>query len=502
MTVLDTTINYGIPLPGFNKPVWHDDYRAGMIIVDALMKRYIAIQNVVGVWENSTAYTVGQTVVDDVVGTLWTCAIAHTSPSTPTTFSSDRTTNSTRWTLASFSAVFRGTWATSTSYAIGDFVVSSNIYAACIQAHTSGATFAGDSAKWVYLIDASTTVAAAAASATAAAASAVTAATYAGDKVVQLFNGDGATTTFGPLSASITLTKQCTIFIDGVYQQRSTYSIVSTNVVFSSPPPTGTSNVEVVFEASLPIGTPSDGTVTTAKIVDLAVTAAKLATSLALSGKTITGGTFSGITLSGVTSLPDGSAATPSLARASDPTDGFYFGTDFVGIAVDGTLRAKIDDSGNVTFPTTPAFLAYKSARDGAGVTGNGTNATIVFDTEVRDQGTNYNNTTGVFTAPVDGMYHFDVNVSSLGFGAAHRYSLLELVTSNFTARLHGSIYNAGAINNLVGGNQWDVNGSITVWMDAGDTAYAQLNVAGSTQTILVDGAGVPRTYFSGRLVA
>jgi hypothetical protein len=40
------------------------------------------------------------------------------------------------------------TWVTGTAYAVGDFVKNSTTYYECITAHTAGATFAGDAAKW------------------------------------------------------------------------------------------------------------------------------------------------------------------------------------------------------------------------------------------------------------------------------------------------------------------------------------------------------------------
>ncbi len=161
----------------------------------------------------------------------------------------------------------------------------------------------------------------------------------------------------------------------------------------------------------------------------------------------------------------------------------------------------SISSGGVLTLPAQPAFLAYQSARV-LNVTGNGTTYTVLFDSEVFDQSGSYNPATGIFTAPVTGRYHFDTNVETLGYGGAHTYCLLELVASNRTARLVGTIYGAGAINTQVGGNQFDTGGSILIDMDANDTAKITVAVAGSTLTVAVDGAGTPRTYFSGNLVA
>jgi len=99
----------------------------------------------------------------------------------------------------------------------------------------------------------------------------------AGNLVAQRFNGDGSTTGF-TLSTAPGSEENTFVFINGVYQQKDTYSVSGTTLTFSSAPPVGTGNIEVMIGALLSIGTPADGTVTTAKIADSNVTRAKLAT--------------------------------------------------------------------------------------------------------------------------------------------------------------------------------------------------------------------------------
>ena len=48
-------------------------------------------------WANSVAYTVGTRARDAADGSMWKCAVAHTSPAPTTTFAADRTANPTRW---------------------------------------------------------------------------------------------------------------------------------------------------------------------------------------------------------------------------------------------------------------------------------------------------------------------------------------------------------------------------------------------------------------------
>ena len=67
------------------------------------------------------------------------------------------------------------------------------------------------------------------------------------------------------------------VYLDGVYQEKATYSISGTTLTFSTAPANGVSVEVVRYAASaVPIGTPHDNTVTAAKIVDDAITAAKI----------------------------------------------------------------------------------------------------------------------------------------------------------------------------------------------------------------------------------
>jgi len=99
------------------------------------------------------------------------------------------------------------------------------------------------------------------------------------DLTTDSFTGDGSDTTF-TLSTSA-LEANTFVFLDGVYQQKSTYSVSNATpavVTFSTAPP-NTVSIEVmtVRVQNTIIGTPSDDTVSTAKIQNNAVTTAKIA---------------------------------------------------------------------------------------------------------------------------------------------------------------------------------------------------------------------------------
>ena len=62
-------------------------------------------------------------------------------------------------------------------------------------------------------------------------------------------------------------------------------------------------------------------------------------------------------------------------------------------------------------FPSKPAFRAYKSGNAYLPTAGD----TIVFDETEYNYGTHYSTSTGRFTAPFDGVYHFSVYTITQG---------------------------------------------------------------------------------------
>ena len=88
--------------------------------------------------------------------------------------------------------------------------------------------------------------------------------------------GNGSTTAF-TLSAQ-TVENNTNVYFDGVYQSKANYSVSGTTITFTTAPANGVA-IEVMGSEgiTLTIGTPDNGTVTTAKIAAGAVTAAKIA---------------------------------------------------------------------------------------------------------------------------------------------------------------------------------------------------------------------------------
>lgn len=150
-----------------------------------------------------------------------------------------------------------------------------------------------------------------------------------------------------------------------------------------------------------------------------------------------------------------------------------------------------ITTAGEVTLPLQPAFLAYNSAQD-TNQTGAGTVATVDFDTEVFDQGSDFSADT--FTAPVTGRYLLTVTVkwSDANF-AAKTAGEIRITTSNRTYRKN---YPHTAVNGQ--------SPTLTVIadMDAADTATANLRVQGGADDVAIDGPTDILTHFSGCLLA
>ena len=168
------------------------------------------------------------------------------------------------------------------------------------------------------------------------------------------------------------------------------------------------------------------------------------------------------------------------------------FGTEWAGaleLATNNTVRVKIDSNGAMTKPAQPAFFATGAIQ--SNVTGDGTLYTMVFGTEIYDQGSNF--ATSTFTAPVTGRYFLTSIIGYQGVLAGHDSHYMQIVTSNRTMTI-----NHQNIGVRIANDTTHLQMNTFADMDAGDTAVIKFAVSGSTKVIdtLLDVAS-----FSGALI-
>jgi len=145
---------------------------------------------------------------------------------------------------------------------------------------------------------------------------------------------------------------------------------------------------------------------------------------------------------------------------------------------------------------TQPCFFARQSGTV-ANVSGDSTAYTCVYDVSVYDNGSNYNATTGVFTAPVTGRYQFNCCVTLEQLGIAHTTTTLSfsnIGVATYTQR-------CGALFPIVGGDGLvSITGQIIIDLTAAQTFSTILTISGGTKTVDFYGQNVS-SWFNGTLV-
>lgn len=156
-----------------------------------------------------------------------------------------------------------------------------------------------------------------------------------------------------------------------------------------------------------------------------------------------------------------------------------------------GGLRG-INANGTVACQNRVGFLARRAT--GFNPT-DGVITIIPFDDEVYDYGNNFNASTGIFTAPVDGWYAFSAGIMVQGVSVGDLYY----------AHLRVGSYNHGAPGGYATSTNWNADTlSAMVYMTAGQTAYlyAYINSTSGNGYFYGNSAGnYMWTYLQGGLI-
>lgn len=193
---------------------------------------------------------------------------------------------------------------------------------------------------------------------------------------------------------------------------------------------------------------------------------------------------------------------TAPLPIAYGGTDATSFSTTNGIVKYDGTRlvtssTAEIDSSNRMTNTSQPSFLATQSAAVN-NVTGDGTVYTIINDNVVYDVGSNYNNATGVFTAPVTGKYLFIMSAWFANVDVAGTQGSIQIQTT--ARRFVANAVNAANVRNNL--SQMVLSMSCIAPMTAGNTAVAQMIITNQAKTVTANGNGEPIMYFEGHLLS
>jgi len=146
-----------------------------------------------------------------------------------------------------------------------------------------------------------------------------------------------------------------------------------------------------------------------------------------------------------------------------------------------GTTAQTVDSSGRINKPLQPSFHAYPSSST------NYTSAddVIIFGSTYHNIGSDYNTSTGKFTAPIAGNYLFAWAVYR---GDGDESASIHLL-HNTTKKYEGRIDSIGA------GGYATISGSLVIALSASDTVHLQVRYP----TIHVNS---PWSYFSGTLLS
>ena len=219
------------------------------------------------------------------------------------------------------------------------------------------------------------------------------------------FNGG---TTYNLTKSSVAFTpsgaNNILVSINGVIQQGN-FTVAGATIIFDfSPTSNDTCNFIMHYGTGV-LNVPADGVVSTAKVADDAITTDKLANSInsAITANTAktTNATHSGeVTGATALTIADNIVDEANLKVSNSAVNGY-------------SLTAQSGNTGGLTWASvggtnTPNFLARMTSTQNVG-----SEATVIFNAEDFDTGSDYNVSNGEFTVPSDGKYFFATAITA-----------------------------------------------------------------------------------------
>ena len=195
-----------------------------------------------------------------------------------------------------------------------------------------------------------------------------------------------------------------------------------------------------------------------------------------------------GITMSGATptlTIGDAGAEDSKIVFDGNAQD-FHIGLDDtddslkigLGSTLGTTAHIIADASGAVTMPLNPGYVAHVNSQIN-NVTGDETNYTIQMSADIVDRNADHAHATGIFTAPVVGLYNFSCALSLGGIASDHTRLILTGTSSNRTYYVKTQL-----IDDIDSSGSLGINASITVDMDASDTFFWTLRIDGGSAVV------------------
>lgn len=92
------TTNYRFTLPAYDAVGWDTAMDNNLIAIDALLGQFNTGMNLQGIWQNSTLYPAGVSVINPATGFIYTAGVTNTSRAAPELMAADIAANPSWWT--------------------------------------------------------------------------------------------------------------------------------------------------------------------------------------------------------------------------------------------------------------------------------------------------------------------------------------------------------------------------------------------------------------------